>query len=200
MTKALSKVLAIILSLSVLLAMPVMANAEETATFAVTGSLYSVEGDWDDDYVETIAIEVKGDFSAFADDASVRVFTGEEMNASDLCLVAQVDSLEYLLAPGSSADGWVVTLYIPFKNYINHAETYTFFFEEGTFVAEDGTVSEELAVSVTGNEIVEALEVEHVSTKPIEKLIDWMYTLGAEGFWLDVINFIVSILEWFLYI
>ena len=71
MTKALSKVLAIILSLSVLLAMPVMANAEETATFAVTGSLYSVEGDWDDDYAETIAIEVKGDFSAFADDASV---------------------------------------------------------------------------------------------------------------------------------
>ncbi len=200
MTKTLSKVLAIILSLSVLLAMPVMASAEDAATIAVSGSLYSVEGDWDDDYAETIAIEVKGDFSAFADDASVLVFTGEEMNASDLYLSAKLEALEYLLAPGSSADGWVAVLYIPFKNYINHAETYTFFFEEGTFVSADGELSDELTVSVTGNEIVEALEVEHVSTKPIEKLIDWMYTWGAEGFWLDIINFVVSILEWFLYI
>lgn len=200
MTKTLSKVMAIILSLSVLFAMPVMASAEDVATFAVTGSLYSVEGDWDNDYVETIAIEVKGDFSAFADDASVFVYTGDEMNESNICLSAKLADIEYLLAPGSSADGWVVALYIPFKNSVNHAETYTFFFEEGAFVSEDGAVSEELTVSVTGNEIIEELEVEHISVKPIEKLIDWMYTWGAEGFWLDVINFVVSILNWFLYI
>ena len=78
--------------------------------------------------------------------------------------------------------------------------TYNFYFAEGTFVDADGALSEELTVSVSGNDIIEALDVEHISVKPIEKLIDWMYTWGAEGFWLDVINFVVSILNWFLYI
>ena len=59
MTKTFSKVLAVILSLTVLFALPVMASAEETATFAVNGKLYGVEGDWHDDYVTDIAIELK---------------------------------------------------------------------------------------------------------------------------------------------
>lgn len=193
MTKTLSKVLAIILSLSVLLAMPVMANAEEAATFAVTGSLYSVEGDWDSDYAATIAVEVEGALSAPNEDAYVSVYVGD---ATEAYINTSIKSLGYAL---SASEGSIV-IFIPFNNYINHAETYTFFFEEGAFVSEDGAVSEELAVEITGNEIIEALDVEHVSTKPIEKLIDWMYTWGAEGIWLDIINFVVSILEWFLYI
>ena len=193
MTKTLSKVLAIILSLSVLLAMPVMANAEEAATFAVTGSLYSVEGDWDDDYAATIAVEVEGALSAPNEDAYVSVYVGD---ATEAYINTSIKSLGYALSAGEGN----IVIFIPFNNYINHAETYTFFFEEGPFVSEDGAVSEELAVEITGNEIIEALDVEHVSTKPIEKLIDWMYTWGAEGIWLDIINFVVSILEWFLYI
>jgi hypothetical protein len=192
MTKTFSKILAVLLSLCVLFAVPVMANAEEIATFAVTGSLESVAGNWDNDYAETIAIKVNGNVSTYADGAVVTVGTGSDLSnvatvAVDLCGVA-------------ISDGKEIIVFVPFDNYVNHAETYNFYFAEGTFVAEDGSVSEELTVSVTGNEIVEMFEVEHISTKPIEKLIDWMYTWGAEGFWLDVIDFIVEILEWFLYI
>lgn len=192
MTKTFSKVLAVILSLAVLFAVPVMANAEET-TFALTGSIYGVEGDWDDDYVQTIAIEVKGEIANFAEGAVVSVGTGAEVAN---ILTAKIADIGYALTPG----GGSAVVIINFNNYINHAETYNFYFAEGTFVSEDGKNSAELTVSVTGNDIIEALDVEHVSTKPIEKLIDWMYTWGAEGIWLDLIDFIVSILEWFLYI
>lgn len=192
MTKTFSKILAVILSLCVLFAVPVLANAEEATTFAVAGALDSVTGNWDDDYAETIAIKVTGNVSAHAEDAVLTIGTG-----SDLSNIATVAVGDCGLA---ISDGEEIIVFISFNNYVNHAETYNFYFAEGTFVSADGAVSEELTVSVTGNEIVEMFEVEHISTRPIEKLIDWMYTWGAEGFWLDIIDFIVEILEWFLYI
>lgn len=192
MTKTFSKVLAVILSLAVLFAVPVMTSAEETATFAVNGKLYGVEGDWHDDYVTDIAIELNGGIASFGADAAVSVGFGGKLD--NYKTIPQAE-LGYSLG----TDGKIVII-VAFNNNINHAETYNFHFAEGTFVNEDGALSEEYTFSISGNEIVEALDVEHVSTKPIEKLIDWMYTWGAEGFWLDVIDFIVSILEWFLYI
>lgn len=192
MTKTFSKILAVILSLCVLFAVPVLANAEEATTFAVAGALDSVTGNWDDDYAETIAIKVTGNVSTHAEDAVLTIGTG-----SDLSNIATVAVGDCGLA---ISDGKEIIVFIPFNNYVNHAETYNFYFAEGTFVSADGAVSEELTVSITGNEIIETLDVEHISVKPIEKLIDWMYTWGAEGFWLDIIDFIVDILEWFLYI
>ena len=192
MTKTFSKVLAVILSLAVLLALPVMASAEETATFAVSGKLYAVEGNWSDDYASDIAIELNGGITGFGTDAAVSVgFSGELDNYKTIPQA----NLGYSL----TTDGKIVVI-IAFENYINHAEVYNFYFPAGTFVDENGALSEEYTLSVSGNEIIETLDAEHISTKPIEKLIDWMYTWGAEGFWLDVINFVVSILEWFLYI
>ncbi len=190
MTKTLSKILAVVLSICMLFAVPVMANAEEASTVAVSGTLYSVSGNWENDYAETITILISGDVVAFADDAVVTVGAGT--SNSNLFSFNTAD-IDLLITPGGG-----VTVFIPFVNYINHAETYNFYFAEGTFVSADGELSEELTVSVTGNDIIEMLEVEHISVKPIEKLIDWLYTLGAEGVWLDVINFVVSILNWFL--
>lgn len=191
MTKTFSKILAVILSLCVLFAVPVMAGAED-ATFALTGSLNSVTGDWDDDYAETIAIKVNGNIADYVEGAVVFVGTGSGVSNISTVKIADIGS--------ALSAGKEIIIFIPFNNYINHAETYNFYFAEGTFVSADGAVSEELTVSITGNEIIETLDVEHISVKPIEKLIDWMYTWGAEGFWLDVIDFIVDILEWFLYI
>ncbi len=193
MTKTFSKVLAVILSLAVLFALPVMASAEEeTATFAVNGKLYGVEGNWSDDYVSDIAIELNGGIVNFGEEAAVSIgFSG----ALDNYKTIPQANLGYSLTP----DGKIVVI-LAFNNTINHAEVYNFYFPAGTFVDENGALSEEYTLSVSGNELVEALEVEHVSTKPIEKLIDWMYTWGAEGFFLDIIDFVVSILEWFLYI
>ena len=194
MTKTLSKILAVVLSVCMLFAVPVMASAEEAAKFAVSGSLYAVEGNWETDYAETIVIKVEGDFWSFNEEASCAVYVGA-VDEANLYMDVNFEECAWVL----STEGEFF-LYVPFGNYVNHAATYTFFFEEGAFVTEDGAVSEELTVTVTGNDIIEALEVEHISVKPIEKLIDWMYTWGAEGFWLDIIDFVVSILNWFLYI
>ena len=197
MVKYSSKILAVILSLCVLFAVPVMAGAEETATVTVSGKLLSVSGNWENDYAEKISIVISGNVLSFSENAVVTVGSGT--SNSNLFSFKSAE-LGLLITPGADADMGGVTVSIPFNNYVNHAETYNFYFAEGTFVSADGAVSEELTVSLTGNEIIETLDVEHISVKPIEKLIDWMYTWGAEGFWLDVIDFIVEILEWFLYI
>ena len=191
MTKTFSKFIALVLAVCMLFAVPVVANAEEIATFNVTGVLDSVDGNWENDYAETITIRVKGYVQTYADGAVVTVGTGSE--TANL-FSRNFDGLGLVLTPG----GGDIYVSVPFGNYVNHAETYNFFFAEGTFVSPDGELSEELTVSITGNEIIEALDIEHISVKPIEKLIDWMYTWGAEGFWLDVINFVVKILNWFL--
>ena len=192
MTKTLSKLLAFVLSVSMLFTVSVMVNAEEFSTVSVSCTLYDVSGNWEDDYAEKITIIINGDVVALAEDAVVTVGAGTSNSNLFSFNAGEISSL---ITPGGG-----VTVFVPFNNYVNHAETYNFYFAEGTFVSADGELSEELTLSVTGNEIVEKIDVEHISVRPIEKLIDWMYTWGAEGFWLDVINFVVSILEWFLYI
>ena len=192
MAKTLSKLFAIVLSICMIFTVSVIANAEELSTVSVSGTLYDVSGNWEDDYAEKITIIINGDVVALAEDAVVTVGAG----TSDSNLFSfNAGEISSLITPGGG-----VTVFVPFNNYVNHAETYNFYFAEGTFVSANGELSEELTLSVTGNEIVEKIDVEHISVRPIEKLIDWMYTWGAEGFWLDVIDFIVSILEWFLYI
>lgn len=193
MTKTLSKILAVVLSVCMLFAVTVTAGAEDVATFAISGSLSSVTGDWDDDYADLITIKIDGNIKGFSDEAAITVGTGSESSNLD---TFNVNELGWAFTP----NGGEASVTIPFVNYVNHAETYNFYFAEGTFVDVDGNLSEELTVTVTGNDIIEALEVEHISVRPIEKLIDWMYTWGAEGFWLDIIDFVVSILNWFLYI
>ena len=192
MAKTLSKLFAIVLSICMIFTVSVIANAEELSTVSVSGTLYDVSGNWEDDYAEKITIIINGDVVALAEDAVVTVGAGTSNSNLFSFNAGEISSL---ITPGGG-----VTVFVPFNNYVNHAETYNFYFAEGTFVSADGELSEELTLSVTGNEIVEKIDVEHISVRPIEKLIDWMYTWGAEGFWLDVINFVVSILEWFLYI
>lgn len=190
MTKTLSKLLAVVLSVCMLFAVTVMASAEEIATFAVTGSLDSVTGNWENDYVEKVGIRINGSVASLAEDSVITLGVGAD---NTVIMTYEAASLEVMISNGEYA-----VIYLPVGNYISHAETYNFSFTEGAFVDADGALSEELTVSLTGNDIIEKLEVEHISVKPIEKLIDWMYTWGAEGFWLDVINFVVSILNWFL--
>ena len=193
MTKTLSKIFAVMLAICMLFAVSATAGAEENATFEVSGSLSGVTGAWDEDYAEIITIKIKGNVNGYSDDAVITVGMGE---ATSGFAAFNVSDIGCALTPG----GGDVTVSLPVCNYVNHAVTYNFYFAEGTFVDADGALSEELTVSVSGNDIIEALDVEHISVKPIEKLIDWMYTWRAEGFWLDVINFVVSILNWFLYI
>lgn len=193
MTKTLSKILAVVLSVCMLFAVTVTAGAEDVATFAISGSLSSVTGDWDDDYADLITIKIDGNIKGFSDEAVITVGTGSE---SSNLYTFSVNELGWAFTP----NGGDASVTISFDNYVSHAETYNFYFAEGTFVDVDGNLSEELTVTVTGNDIIEALEVEHISVRPIEKLIDWMYTWGAEGIWLDIIDFVVSILNWFLYI
>lgn len=192
MTKTFSKVIAVVLSLCLVFAVPVMASAEGEKVALSGGKLIAAVGDWSIDYVDYVEIEVSGDVWDFAGDTILTVGAGE---AADDIATVEVNGATYSF----TADG-TFTVKVPLDITVDHSETYNFCFVDGAFVNEENIASEEYTFSVSGNAIIETLEVEHVSTKPIEKLIDWMYSWGAEGFGLEVINFIVKILNWFLYI
>ena len=190
MTKTFSKVMAAILALCVLFAVPVIASAEDATIKLSNGSVTAVYGDWNTDYVESIIIEVRGDVSALASDVIVTVGSGDSY--SNIKTVAVSGSSYEFTSKGS------VKVLVPFYAYFDHGETYNFCFPAGTFMDEDGNLSEEYTFSVSGNAIIETLDAEHVPTKPIEKLIVWLYSLNPQGTWLDVVNFVVNILNWFL--
>ena len=190
MTKTFSKVIAVMLSICLMFTVAVAAGAQSNTVKLSGGKLVSAAGSWDSDFISYVVIEVKGDVWDFGSDTILTVGTGDSV--SNITTLA-VKGSGYSFTPKGT-----FTVTVPLNININHAETYNFRFVEGALKSEDGALSEEYIFSVSGNAIIETLDVEHVSTKPIEMLIDWLYTLGAEGTWLDVINFVVSILNWFL--
>lgn len=188
MTKTFSKVLSVVLAICMLFAVTVMANAEASTFELTASSAKAATGNWDDDYIGKVVLTFNGSADKLAaTDALVVIYAGDTAFKT-------VKVSEAVVAIGSDE----VTITVPFENTVSHAQSYKFAVVEGAFTAADGAANAESSITVTGNELVESLDVEHVSTKPIEKLIDWMYTWGAEGFWLDVIDFVVSILNWFL--
>lgn len=190
MTKTFSKIMAVILSLCVMFSVSIMANAQES-TFALSGGKLNLAyGDWDDDYVETVEISIAGGMTNLATDVILTVGKGDSLvNVKTLAVSGANWSI--------GADG-TFTVTIPMNIGIDHAETYNFHFPAGTFVNAAGETSEEYTFSVTGNEIIETLEVEEVPVTPIQKLVVWLGNMDVSGGWKDVINFVISILNWFM--
>lgn len=190
MIKTFSKVLAVILALCVLLTLPVIAGAEDASIKLSNGSVAAVYGDWNTDYVESVVIEVRGDVSAFASDVIVTVGAGD--SSSNIKTVAVSDASYEFTSKGS------VKVLVPFYAYFDHGETYNFCFPAGTFMDEDGNLSEEYTLSVSGNAIIEKLDVEEVPVTPIQKLIIYLSGLNPEGFWKKALDFLIAALNWFV--
>lgn len=190
MTKTFSKIMAVILSLCVMFSVGVMANAQE-ATFALSGGKLNLAyGDWDDDYVETVEISIAGGMTNLAADVILTVGKGDSL--------ANVKTLAVSGASWSIGTDGTFSVTVPMNIEIDHAETYNFHFPAGTFVNADGEKSEEYTFSVTGNEIIETLEIEEVPVTPIQKLVVWLDNMDVGDGWRDIINFIISILNWFM--
>lgn len=190
MTKTFSKIMAVILSLCVMFSIGVMANAQE-ATFALSGGKLNLAyGDWDDDYVETVEISIAGGMTNLAADVILTVGKGDSLT--------NVKTLAVSGASWSIGTDGTFSVTVPMNIEIDHAETYNFHFPAGTFVNADGEKSEEYTFSVTGNEIIETLEIEEVPVTPIQKLVVWLDNMDVGDGWRDIINFIISILNWFM--
>ena len=195
MIKTFSKLLAVILSLCVVFAVPVTAAAEENSLVSVDGKLLSVTGSWENDYVETITLVISGNVLSYADGAVITVGTGT--SNSDLASYNASGS-GLLITPGADTSNGGVTVSIPFNRTVSHIETYNFYFAEGTFTNADAGVSEELIVSISGNTLVEAIEVDEVPVTPIQKLIVYLSGLNPEGFWKKALDFLIAALNWFV--
>ncbi len=199
MTKALSKILAVILSVCILFAVPIMANAEENVIELSNGVIVAVEGDWESDYVDSVIVKVDGDVVNFAADTILTVGSGASFsNLKTLSVAGAVYTFSGTGESGGDYHGDDFTVTVPLDIHVNHAETYNFRFPEGTFVNVDGSVNEEYTFSVTGNEFIEAIDVEEVPVTPIQKLIVYLSGLNAEGFWKKLLDFLIAALTWFV--
>lgn len=190
MSKTLSKVLAVILSLAVLFALPVFAGAEDNY-FSFNGySVKAVSGNWDDDYVGSVEITLNGSVASVAT-SGVLLTVGSNSSTDNIKTVSVND------ASIAISDGKVV-ITVAYDAVMNHGDTYNFVIAEGAFTSADGKMNSSYTVSVTGNAVIETIEVEDVPLTPIEKLIVWLEEMDVTGTWRDVINFIISILNWFM--
>ena len=188
MTKTFSKVLAVVLAVCMLFAVPVMAGAESDKFVLDATSVKAASGNWDSDYIGDVVLTLKGDADeVVATDALVVIYGG-----TIAIKTVKVDDADIVYGSGK------VTITVPFEGKVDHAIDYKFVVVEGAFASEDGATNEESSIVISGNALVESLDVEHISTKPIEKIIDWMYSWGLEGFGLKIVNFVVKILNWFL--
>lgn len=198
MTKTFSKVLAVILSICVLFAVPVTANAETDGIVLSGGAVVTAYGDWHDDYVESVIIKIEGNVTDFAAENILTV--GKGSSVANLKTLA-VSGASYEFTSVVSAEGVVTNgtfkVLVPLNSKIDHAETYNFCFPAGTFT--DGeNLSEEYTFSVSGNAIIETLEVEEVPVTPIQKLIIYLSGLNPEGFWKKALDFLIAALSWFV--
>ena len=191
MTKTFSKVLAIILSLCVLFSLPVMAGAEDNTFVITSGDVQKTnQGNWKEDYIGSVTIKLTGDIYDTASDVLLTVGAGE--SASDLKTIMVKD------AAVAVAIGTSVTVSFSIDMAVSHEETYNFYFPAGTFVDEDGNLSEEYTVSISGNKLVEMLDTESIPVTPIQKLIVYLSGLNPEGFWKKALDFLIAALNWFV--
>ena len=188
MTKAFSKILAVILSLCVLFAIPVCAAAEDEY-FQINGSRFkAVTADWNNDYVGQVKLTLSGGIqNVNTDGLLIEVSVSESVirliNAADVNV---------------SINNGTAELTFNLDKHLNHASEYIFTIPEGAFVSADGKLNSEYAASITGNELLETYDVQDVPVTPVEKIIAWLEGIEANDTWQKVINFVINILNWFI--
>ncbi len=189
MTKTFSKVLAVILSLCVLFAVPVCAGAEDDA-FAISGSNFkAITYIWKDDYIGKLKMTVTGGMDAVV---SEDVLVSITVNDGSAFRTVRVSDAEISISGGTAE----MTFHI--EQYLNHADVYSFTIPAGTFKNADGKLNEEYTASITGNELLETIDADDVPVTPVEKIIQWLkgYLADETIGWLAKI--VIDVLNWFI--
>lgn len=183
MTKSFSRVMAIILSLVMLIALPVVSGAADAEAEISNVNLTVVSGKWSDDYVGTLRLTFDCDATKAVGSTLITVSRNSERN------IIGVVKLE---DASVSVSGNTVSVEFDLDRTIEHSDTYIFAVNEGAFTADDGTVNAGYAYSMTGNALIEAIDKEEIAVSPIQQLIVWLKSFNAS--WLKPI---IDILIWF---
>ncbi len=190
MTKTFSKVLAVILSLCVLFAVPVCAGAEGD-TFAINGASFkAVTYDWKDDYIGRLKVTVTGGIASLvSEDILIKVTAND---SAEPFKVIAVTGTELYIGNGNAE----MTFYLEYN--LIHGDTYTFTIPAGTFASADGKLNEEFSVTVTGNDLLETIDADDVPVTPIEKIVEWLKAYVNDETWGWLAQTVINILNWFI--
>ncbi len=189
MTKTFSKVIAVILSLCVLFALPVIANAESETFDLTAGTVKAVSGNWRDDYIGNVTVTFKGSVdSVVATDAILTIGDGESLDN-----IKTVNLSDAVVTLGNGE----VIVSVNLDLEVGHDKTYNFTVVEGAFSSAEGALSLACTASATGNELIETLDKTEIPLTPVEKIIEWLDGMDA-GVFRFLIDLIISVLNWFI--
>ncbi len=190
MTKTFSKLLAVVLSLCVLLAIPVCAAAEDEY-FQLNGSTFkAVTGDWNADYIGRLKITVAGGVNSVAAEENLIKVTINDI--AEPVKIVKISEADVVIKNGTAE------ITFPLERYMNHADTYNFTIPEGTFKSADGKLNAEYTISASGNELIETSDVSEVPVTPVQKIVQWLtgYLNDETIGWL--VKIVIDVLNWFM--
>ena len=166
MSKTMRKILSFVLALTVVFTIPVIAFAADTEYFGYSiVSVSAVNGDWKNDYVDTVKIVLRGTGKKTVGTGTV-ISVGTNEDADNIAVFTKGDIK-------ASFSGSNTTIELKLDKTLDHGTEYKFKIHEGAFAASDGKVNYPYTFTATGNAIIETLN-EELAINPIQKLIVWL--------------------------
>lgn len=184
MKKTFKRIISVLLTVLFVCGVPVFAGAEGECFDITSVTVKAVDGNWKSDYVETLEITVKGNISAFVASGVVVSFGNEAtgMRAFDVNSVSV------------KGDGDTAVITFDINSTLSQSEEYSIVINSGVFTSADGKLNNSYTKKLSGNLIIETLDIENIPVNPIEKLIikinKWKYGWALKP--------VVLVLEWFL--
>lgn len=182
MTKTIKKTCSLLIALAMLFSLSVIGFAADDSFNLVSADVVAYSGDFKEQRVDSITLTVKTESAVEMADGFTLTVTGLDgthkcLNKSDVVMeIYTEDSAEIVLN---------------YNGEMSHEIDYSFSISEGSFVCGDA-VSEQYDVEISGNLVLEALNVDRPSTT-MQRLIHWLESWKYAKY----IQFIIDLLKWF---
>ena len=183
MSKTISRFMAILLSVAMLIALTIASGADDAQASVSNVGINVVSGRWSDDYIGKVELKFSSTANMVGDGTLVVISLNSEDN------VIKELSLDN---SSVSVKGNNICIEFDFDRNVEHSDTYIFSICEGAFTARDSSPNAGYVFSVTGNELVEDIDTEEIAVTPVQRIIEWLESLNK--LWLKPV---ILILTWF---
>lgn len=168
MKKSIKKVLSVILAMTILFTIPVIAFAADDTFDFDSVSIRALTGTWKKDTVDRVQITITGaGRKLLTNDVILTVGTNDAAN--NICTVTLADAtVEFT--------GKKTIIEFDLNKKLDHSKVYNFLIKEGVFGTTRNAENNAYKLSVTGNVLVETLDVTpyDVPNNPIYRWINYM--------------------------
>lgn len=182
MSKTIKRTLSVILAAMMLFSLSVIGFAADDSFNLVSADVVAYSGDFKEQRVDSITLTVKAESAVELTDGFTLTVTAPD--GTHRCLYKSDVVLEVYTEDSAE-------IVLNYNAEMSHEIDYCFSISEGSFVS-GNAVSEQYDVEISGNLVLESLNVNRPSTT-MQRLISWLESWKYAKY----IQFIIDILKWF---